>query len=70
MTKWTTEILAISNETGDLERFCGQTVDAPTYGLAVQWCRENAGYLHVTGRLVAEIDINGHVTDYETYENN
>lgn len=56
MKKWTTEIFAKHNVHGEITKFCGPHVEAPTLELARQWCIKNCGYLHVTGHeLVMEI---------------
>jgi len=58
MKTFATEIVAISNETGELATFCGEHIQALTIGLAQQWCDENKGYLKVTGELIVEIPFN------------
>ena len=55
MKKWATIFYAINSVSGELEKFGGKHVKAPTYELAVAWCRKYAIHLHVIGELVAEI---------------
>lgn len=70
MPKFTTEIKAIDPLDGELKTYSGQHVEAPSWGLAEQWCRENAGYLKVNGELVAEVDHRtGKVTNFDFYKN-
>lgn len=68
MKKWATEFKAICAKTGELRTYCGPHVEAPSWGMAQEWCYENAGHLWVIGELIAEIpflDEGGPGIDYE-----
>lgn len=47
--------MALDARTGQMKKWCGPEVEAPTAELAQQWCNENAGHLKVIGELIAEI---------------
>jgi len=70
MKTWSTIIYARHNITGQFTKFVGPNVKAPTRQLATEWCEKNCGYLHVDDELVAEVDENGTITDYENTELN
>jgi hypothetical protein len=78
MKTWVTEIMALEAKTGEMKKWCGDEVQAPTYELAQQWCDNNKGYLKVIGELVAEIPCKkgtyepdfDNMVDYETIQNN
>ena len=72
MKKWCTEIFAKHNVHGEMRKFIGPLIEAPTAELARQWCIENAGWLHVTGNeCVAVVDAKtGECEDFETTQNN
>lgn len=56
MKKWVTEILAIDPVDGQLKRWMGPFIEAPTQELAQEWCNNNyMGFLRVGDELVAEI---------------
>ncbi len=55
MKLWVTEIQALEGCTGEMKKWAGEHVQAPTYELAQQWCDKNKGYLKVVGELVEEI---------------
>lgn len=56
MKIWVTEILAVDPLDGELKRWCGQDIQAPTFNLAVEYCQLNGlGYLKVLGELISEI---------------
>lgn len=55
MKKWVTEIKALEAATGQMKKWCGPNVEAPTHELAQDWCDNNMGYLKVVGELVCEI---------------
>ena len=70
MKKWTTIIKAINPLTGELKRFGGPNVPAPTKELAEKYCQKNRlGYCHVDGEFIAEISNKG-TDDYEDALNN
>ena len=52
---WGTSIFAIHNITGEIAEFVGENIEAPTKELAIEWCKINAGYLHVNDEVVMEI---------------
>ena len=56
MNLYVTEINAIDNVTGLLTQYIGPYVSAPTWEMAEDWCKSNAGWLHVVGKLEEEID--------------
>lgn len=57
MKKWTTEIMAVDPCTGDLTKWQGPHIQAPTITDAEIYCQENGlGYCKVIGQLVSEID--------------
>lgn len=56
MKIWITELIAIDPLTGELKKWGGDDIKAPTHELAQEWCQLNGkGYLKVIGELVAEI---------------
>jgi hypothetical protein len=78
MKLWCTEFIAKDARTGELKKWCGEHVQAPTEELAQQWCYENRGYLTVIGELIAEIPCKegtyepdwDKMVDYEDIQNN
>lgn len=78
MKTWVTEIMALEAKTGEMKKWCGDEVQAPTYELAQQWCDNNKGYLKVIGELVTEIPCKEgtyepdfeNMVDYENIQNN
>lgn len=78
MKKWCTEFMAPDALTGDMKKWCGPEVEAPTAELAQQWRYDNAGHLKVVGELVAEIPCKEgtyepdfkNMIDYENTQNN
>jgi hypothetical protein len=53
---WTTEIKAIVD--GKVKTFCGPNIEAPSKGLARQYCQLNGlGYCKVTDQLISEIPV-------------
>lgn len=79
MKIWLTELMAIDPKSGELKKWCGDDIEAPTHELAQKWCEENdKGYLKVIGKLVAEIPCKKNsfepdfknTIDYETIKNN
>lgn len=78
MRLWATEFHAIDAKTGELKKWCGENIPAPSFQLAQEWCYQNAGHLVVIGELVSEIpckkgtfepDWNGRI-DYDIAQNN
>lgn len=55
MKKWCTEIKALDAKTGEMKTWVGDTVEAPTWYMAQEWCNNNKGYLRVSGELLSEI---------------
>lgn len=55
MKKWATEFRAIDPKDGELKTWVGEPVEAPSWGLAQEWCYNNMGHLKVVGELVCEI---------------
>lgn len=55
MKKWVTEFDAICVQSGEMRKWGGPNVEAPTAKLAQEWCYENAGHLRVVGELIMEI---------------
>lgn len=78
MKLWTTYIYAICNTTGEMAKFGGENIPAPTKELAQEWCNIHCGYLHVDDELVAEIPCRqgtyepdfSKMIDYENIQNN
>lgn len=78
MKLWCTEIRALDAMTGEMKTWGGDTIEAPTFNLAQQWCNENKGYLKVIGELVAEIPCKENTyepdwknkIDYDNIQNN
>lgn len=78
MKLWCTEIKALEASTGEMKTWGGESVEAPTWGLAQKWCDENKGYLKVVGELIAEIPCKkgtyepdwNNMIDYENIQNN
>lgn len=65
-----TEIRAIDPKDGQLKTWSGENIEALTFGLAEQCCKENKGYLKVIGELVAEIPCkNGFEPDFDNMIN-
>lgn len=64
---WSTEIRAIDPIDGQMKKWAGPNVEAPTRKLAEEWCQQNGlGYCRIKDILVAEIDMRtGKITDYE-----
>lgn len=53
MKAFATEIIAICPKSGDLLKWCGCTVYAPSWEAAEQWLNNNGmGYCKVVGELV------------------
>ena len=51
-----TELIAKDPLTGELKKFGGPDIEAPTWSIAQQYCQDNGlGYLKVVGKKVAEI---------------
>lgn len=55
MKHWLTTFIALDALTGELKTWCGETVTAPTFELAQEWCYLNRGHLTVIGELIAEV---------------
>jgi hypothetical protein len=78
LKQWVTELKALDPHSGEMKKWCGPEVQAPTAELAQKWCDENCGYLKVIGELVAEIPCKRgtyepdfkNMTDYENIQNN
>lgn len=78
MKKWSTQFKAIDAKTGQICTWHGETVEAPTWELAQEWCYNNRGYLFVVGELIAIIPCKegsydpdfDNKTDFENINNN
>lgn len=64
MKVFSTIIYAICPVTGELTKFCGQNIEAPTAKLAHEYCQNNGlGYLHVSDELVMTVGIKNNTTN-------
>jgi hypothetical protein len=50
-----TELTALDYSDGQIKKWSGDRVHAPTWELAQQWCDTHKGYLKVVGELQEEI---------------
>lgn len=57
MRYWVTQITAIDPFTGKLEKWKGEDIRAPSFELAVEWCRLNKSYLEVLGEHMHTMDV-------------
>jgi hypothetical protein len=65
MRKFVTEIRAEDPIDGKFKLFAGPDIEAISFELAEQWCRENLAYCKVVGELMVDGD-----TDYHKIQNN
>ena len=64
MPTYCTYIYAINPVTNEMCTFMGQNIEAPTPGLAHQWCQNNGlGYLHIGEELVMTIGVKAGTTN-------
>lgn len=69
MKKWTTTIYAKSpTGNGEIRKYCGPIIEAPSRTLAFEYCQKNGlGYCFVDDELVGEVDAaTGKFTDHES----
>lgn len=70
MRKYTTEIRAFDPLTNEMKKWCGDHIEANSFEEAKEFCKNNKGYLKVTGELIAEIDTleDGITPDWSTHK--
>jgi hypothetical protein len=65
MRKWITYFYAKSNTDGEIHRFSGEVIEAPTHELAQQICNIHHGHLFVDGELILDVPANGLEADFK-----
>jgi hypothetical protein len=65
LRKFVTEVRAVDPVDERLKTFSGLDIEAISFELAEQWCRENLAYCKVVGELLVDGDI-----DYHKIQNN
>lgn len=70
MRKYTTEIRAFDPLTNEMKLWQGDHIEANSFEEAEEFCKNNKGYLKVTGELIAEIGTleDGITPDWSTYK--
>lgn len=54
MKTFTTEVNAHNTQTGEMELYAGPHIKHESWEDAEQWCKKNAPYLKVTGKLITD----------------
>jgi len=68
---FTTELTATDPTDNQLKRWAGQNIEARSWIEAEEYCRNNCGYLQVTGMFICELPVTD--TEFEniiTYQQN
>lgn len=55
MPIYLTQLRAQDARNGEIKSWVGPNIEAPSWGLAQEWCYLNCGYLTVIGQLVSEV---------------
>lgn len=70
MRKFTTELRAIDPQDGEIKTWQGPHIESVSFDEARRYCDSNGlGYLKIAGVLVAEVELDGTIINYDLSEN-